>query len=289
MTAGEPAVDVIVLDIDGGPMLLHCLDALELQSHRPRRVLIWDNGSSVPVTERLRERNSTIPLDVHRSDRNRGFTGGVNGAFRHVDAPFVAIVNNDAIVAPEWLELLVAELQRDATIAATQSVIVREDGKLDGAGIDISDGTFRQLGHGLPSSSLSALSEAWGVSATAALYRVSSLRAVAHGDDVLAADFFAYYEDADLCARLLAAGFRCSVVPVVAATHGGSRSASRLGRHALFLRTRNRYLVARRNRGVGNIRALIAEDMRQLARLVVRGRVLDAAAVARAMHAALGG
>ena len=93
---------------------------------------------------------------------------------------------------------------------------------------------------------------AWGVSATAALYRREAL-----GDTIFDETLFAYYEDVDLCARLHEAGWRTEVLPVIKATHRGSQSASILGGDALRLRTRNRYLVARRHRGVGRIGALL--------------------------------
>jgi GT2 family glycosyltransferase len=64
------------------------------------------------------------------------------------------------------------------------------------------------------------------------------------------------------------AGWRTEVLPVIKATHRGSQSASLLGGGALRLRTRNRYLVARRHRGVGRIRALLWEDVK----LLIRGR-----------------
>src|SRR5207245_8051593 len=99
---------------------------------------------------------------------------------------------------------------------------------------------------------------AWGVSATAALYRRSAL-----GDRVFDPRFFAYYEDVELCARLHEAGWRTVVVPVVKATHRGSASAALLGKDAKRLRTRNRYLVARMHRGVGSIAALVVEDVKR--------------------------
>ncbi|MDP9361927.1 MAG: hypothetical protein M3P29_10790 [Acidobacteriota bacterium] len=104
---------------------------------------------------------------------------------------------------------------------------------------------------------------AWGVSATAALYRREAL-----GDRIFDAGLFAYYEDVDLSARLHESGWRTAVLPVIKATHRGSQSAPLLGRDALRLRTRNRYLVARRHRGVGRIGALLWEDVK----LALRGR-----------------
>jgi GT2 family glycosyltransferase len=95
------------------------------------------------------------------------------------------------------------------------------------------------------------------------LYRREAL-----GETIFDETLFAYYEDVDLCARLHEAGWRTEVLPVIKATHRGSQSASILGSDALRLRTRNRYLVARRHRGVGRISALLFEDLK----LALRGR-----------------
>jgi hypothetical protein len=162
----------------------------------------------------------------------------------------------------DWLETLMRALEDDPKLAAAQTIIRRDEETIDGAGIDIADGTFRQIGSGLALGRW-PLAEAWGVSATAAVYRRSAI-----GERFFDERFFAYYEDVELSARLRAGGWRIAVLPVVAAVHRGSQTAPLLGRRALRLRTRNRYLVARMHPGVGRIRALLWED----ARLLLRGR-----------------
>jgi GT2 family glycosyltransferase len=239
-------VDVIVLDIDGGAMLADCLAALRAQSHPPSRIIVFDNGSTVPTI--------ATGAEVIRSETNLGFTGGVNAAFTRVTAPYVALVNNDVVADRDWLATLVAAMDADAKLAAVQTIIRRDDTTIDGAGIDISDGTFRQLGHALPLGA--PLPEAWGVSATAALYRVQAL-----GARVFDERFFAYYEDVELSARLRESGWKLRVLPEAKATHRGSQSSSRVD--AKYLRTRNRYRVARMHKGVGRISALLWEDLKR--------------------------
>ncbi len=245
-------VDVIVLDIDGGPMLAECLASIHAQSAKAAGVIVFDNGSRVPVS---------ADAEVHRSEVNLGFAGGANAAYRHTTAPYVALVNNDVVLDRDWLAYVRDALDRDEQLAAVQTIIRRPDGMIDGAGIDISDGTFRQIGHGRPVGS--PLAVAWGVSATAALYRRCAL-----GERIFEERFFAYYEDVELCARLREEGWRTAVLPVVKATHRGSGSAAVLGGEALRLRTRNRYFVARMHRGTGRVLALLWED----ARLALRAR-----------------
>lgn len=249
-------VDVIVLDVDGGAMLDECLQSIRLQTVSAARIVVFDNGSRVPVSERVPA--GCIAL---RSETNLGFAGGANAAYRHTTAPYVALVNNDVVLDRDWLEHVRGAFDRDPRLAAVQTIIRRPDGRIDGAGIDVSDGTFRQIGHG--SDVGTPLAVPWGVSATATLYRRTAVR-----DRLFDERLFAYYEDVELCARLRAAGWRTAVLPVVKATHRGSQSAGVLGSRALRLRTRNRYLVARMHRGTGSVRALLWEDMK----LLLRGR-----------------
>jgi GT2 family glycosyltransferase len=219
-------VSAIVVDINGGPMLLTCLHALEAQTVRFLEVIVHDN-----------------------SETNIGFAAGVNTAYAKARGEYIALVNNDAVLDHDWLETVTRALDDDPKLAAVQTVNRRGERTIDGAGIDISDGTFRQIVDNTP---------AWGVSATAALYRRTAIGARFFDDR-----FFAYYEDVDLCARLHEEGWTTRVLPVIKATHRGSASASVLGRDALRIRTRNRYWVARRHPGVGRIGALLWEDLKK--------------------------
>ena len=246
-------VDALVLDIDGGAMLESCLASLARQTQRIREVVVFDNGSRVPVSVR------TTGVRTLRSEINLGFTGGVNEAYAATSGELVALINNDVVLDDDWLQTVVEAMDGDPGLGAVQTWIRRDENTLDGAGIDVSDGTIRQVGSGV--SPQSAIAPAWGVSATAALYRRSAV-----GSRPFDPRFFAYYEDADLCARLHDEGWRTAVVPLVKATHAGSRSSARV--EATRLRTRNRYLVARMHPGVGRVSALLSEDVR----LLMRGR-----------------
>jgi GT2 family glycosyltransferase len=268
-------VSVIVLDIDGGGMLLACLDSIASQTLPPHEVIVFDNGSRTPVAQRIAFRHG---LHVFRSGTNLGFAGGNNEAYRHTTGTYIALINNDVVLDRDWLATVSDALDSDPRLAAVQTILRKDETTIDGAGIDISDGTFRQIRSWdrgrLARETWQDLEytrgrdargprEAWGVSATAALYRREAL-----GETIFDETFFAYYEDVELNARLHESGWRTTVLPVIKATHLGSQSAPLLGADALRLRTRNRYLVARRHRGVGRIGALLLEDIK----LALHGR-----------------
>jgi GT2 family glycosyltransferase len=244
-------VSFIVVDINGGEMLQRCLASIEAQTVAPLEVVVHDNSA-----------------------HNIGFAAGVNAAYAQSRGPFIALVNNDAVLDPDWLETVLRAMENDPKLAAVQTVIRRDESTIDGAGIDISDGTYRQRLHGCSVAGLLSNrapqqpSPPPAVSATAALYRRAAI-----GDRFFDERFFAYYEDVDLCARLHEEGWSTRVLSVVKATHRGSASASILGKDALRLRTRNRYWVARRHRGVGRIGALLWEDVKLFIRKPAIARI----------------
>jgi GT2 family glycosyltransferase len=282
-------VDVIVLDIDGGAMLRDCLASVERQTLPPNRIIVFDNGSRTPTpgaTARSETNrgfaggvnaalayatspfvaliNNDVILDDDWLATVRGAIDpsppapppAARGDARHSHEEEQQRQGKHSLETP-----LPASGERVAEgrargIAAVQTIIRRNATTIDGAGIDISDGTIRQLGHGLPLDT--KLPEAWGVSATATLYRRELLR--------LDERFFAYYEDVELCARLHDHDWKTRVVPLAKATHRGSQSAASVD--AKRLRTRNRYFVARLHPGIGRKSALLWEDIK----LLLRGR-----------------
>ncbi|HSP16693.1 MAG TPA: glycosyltransferase family 2 protein [Thermoanaerobaculia bacterium] len=254
-------VELIVLDWDGGDALTNCLRSIDAQTRKPSRIIILDNGSRVSVYQRLPKDLLKIPYLILTSDKNLGFTGGINRAMKEVKAPFVGWINNDALLAENWLEKLLPAVSGEGKVAGAQSIILRDKTTVDGAGISIDQGIFQQIGHGQKAGKLGQVSQPWGISATAALFRTHALNEVAIRGDVLRADLFAFYEDVELCARLRARGWKFKLVPEPLVMHRGSFSAPRLGRAGFKMRIRNRYKVARAHPGVGKVSALISEDI----------------------------
>jgi len=102
----EPVVTVVVLNWNGAHLLGDCLRALAAQDVPEGRMQTWvvDNASSDGSLQLLADEFPWVR--VIANDRNDGFAGGNNLALREVATPFVALVNNDARPAPDWLRRL---------------------------------------------------------------------------------------------------------------------------------------------------------------------------------------
>jgi GT2 family glycosyltransferase len=119
--SGEPAplVTVVVVSYNGVDLVAPCLHALAAQDLPKDRVQVWvvDNASVDGTQELIREDFPWVRL--FGNPRNQGFAGGNNVALRQVDTPFVALLNQDARPATDWLRRLLEPFEREAEVAAS--------------------------------------------------------------------------------------------------------------------------------------------------------------------------
>ena len=119
-----PLVRVVVLNFDGGDMTFECLDSL-LASDWPAdrlQVVLVDNGSLDDVVERLAADDRYADVVVLEPLANLGFAGGCNlGIGIAGDHEYVALLNNDATVAPGWLRAMVPVAEADDRIGAVSA------------------------------------------------------------------------------------------------------------------------------------------------------------------------
>ena len=106
-------VAVIVLNWNGKQDTLECLASLEAVTHPRCRVIMVDNGSSDGSVEAVQEAfPQTIIL---RNGRNLGYAGGNNVGIRYALAQgyeYITILNNDTLVSPDFLHILVEHYRR---------------------------------------------------------------------------------------------------------------------------------------------------------------------------------
>jgi len=127
-----PRVGAVVLDHDGGDLTRRCVEALTRTEWPPGAlsvVVVDNNGPGGDLAGRLDAPGVTV-VDA---GRNRGFAGGCNLGIEALGAvDYVALLNNDATVDPDWLAPLVAVLEADPTVGAACPKIV-----FDGSFVDV--------------------------------------------------------------------------------------------------------------------------------------------------------
>jgi GT2 family glycosyltransferase len=203
----------VIPNWNGAGRLERCLKSLEEQNRRFDQVIVVDNGST----------DGSARLAQIRLDRNYGFAVAVNrGTSAATGADWIAILNNDVVLHPAWLEMLLDSPAEYALLTGRTLQMHRPD-LLDGGGDALSMGlAAARLGHGAPDGEpYDVARPVSGVCFAAALIRADVFRQVG----LLEERFFAYLEDAEFCLRARLAGFRAWYEPMAVAWHEGSASS----------------------------------------------------------------
>jgi GT2 family glycosyltransferase len=215
-----------------------CLDAIAAAG--PGRILVVDNASSDGTAARLAARRD---VDVLRLNRNRGFAGGVAAALDRTRTPFLALVNDDAVPEPGWLDALLAPF--DAAdgddVAATTAKLLLPDGRINNAGGALLPDLYGyDRGLGDPDDGRwDSPGDVEAFCGAAAVVRTAAVRDVGG----VPAHFFLYYEDTDTSLRLRQAGWRIRYVPTARITHLHSASADQQSPRFHYFNERNRLLM----------------------------------------------
>jgi GT2 family glycosyltransferase len=221
-------VFAVVPNWNGGDELMVCLESLAQLEPPLEGVVLVDNGSNDGSVERAAAVHPS--LFVMRNEHNLGFGEACNqGARRALEwgADACLLVNNDAVLMRDTLELLVRAMQADPGLGVAGPRILLKGfepvERLWSAGGML---TWRQnlttlVGHFEPDH------PRWRctvpvdyVTGCVMLVRREVYEAVGFIDP----EYFAYMEDVDFCLRAAEAGFRCACVGGAVAYHRGSAS-----------------------------------------------------------------
>ena len=270
-------VAIIVLTWNGLADTLACLESLRQLKYPNYEVVVVDNGSRDGSPAVIRERFPHVTMI--ENERNLGFTGGNNVGLRYAltqSADYMLLLNNDTVVAPDFLRLLVEAAKGDAETGIAgpmiyyhkqPDVIWSAGGAIDWrrrktrmVGLDEQDvGQFEAMPR-----------EVDFVSGCTLLVK----RAVLEQVGLLDERFFAYYEEIEWCVRARQAGFKIMHAPRAHIWHKISPAAQADSATVYYYMTRNRLLFLKATDANWRvwIHTLFAEYLRQLISWSLRPR-----------------
>jgi GT2 family glycosyltransferase len=112
LMAQIPTVSFVVVNYNGLAFLRQSLPAIKRQNcNLPYEILLVDNGSTDGSLEFVRDCYPSVV--ILPQERNLGFAGGCQVGFEASKGEFLAIVNNDAVIAPNWLQTATSVLTED--------------------------------------------------------------------------------------------------------------------------------------------------------------------------------
>lgn len=233
MQSEAPLVSVITVNLNGRAHLEALLDSLATQRYPAERleILVVDNGSTDDSIAFL---TAAYPhVKILANQENEGFARPNNLAAALAQGRYLALINNDMKLDPDWLERMVEFLESGPPdVACAGSRILNWDGSATDfiKGEMAFNGIGFQPGYGALVNSPEAHEfpdELLFACGGALMIRKDVFLGVGGFDE----DYFAYYEDVDLGWRLWVLGYRVRFCPEAVAYHRHNGTSSRFEAH----------------------------------------------------------
>lgn len=223
------------------------LDALRAQLRPFSDIVVVDNASSDATARTIRERYPEVRLVVMPHSAY-GACETFNIGFASAVTPLVAILDDDVVLPPDWLEKTVARLEREPATTAIVSSEVEEPGMPAG---------YLEQEHLRRERYMSTFR------GCASLARTDAIRRAGFYDERL----FIYGNERDLTCRLLNLGFRVLQYPQARAFHK-TPFGIKMGKRSLYYHARNAWLTQLKYAPLG---ALARLPWLVLTRVLLRG------------------
>jgi len=221
---------------NGREVLERLLVSLEAQTQPASELLIVDNGSTDGAPDLARGRGA----HVIGMGRNAGFAAAVNHGICESRSDWIAVLNSDVELAPDYL----AKLQCAGAPFATGKILMAGDAKrIDGTFDAVCRGAVAwRVGYGRKDGPIfGERRQIWSVPWTAAVFRRNIFDSVGLLDE----RFGSYYEDVEFGMRCASRGISGLYIPEAIAWHRGSAALGRWHPEVVRLTARNQcYLAA---------------------------------------------
>ena len=215
-------------------------------------VVVADNASTDGSIEMMAK--DFPEVKTLRFEKNLGFTGGYNRAFKEIDSEYFLLINSDIEVTEGWLQPLVdwMDTHPDCAACAPKLHSWQEKEKFEYAGA--AGGYIDKFGYPLCRGRVLKMLEAdhgqydtpkdvfWATGACL-MVRSKVFSELGGLDD----RFFAHMEEIDLCWRMQLHGWKVTVVPEAVVYHVGGGTLPSTSPFKLFLNFRNNMLMLSNN------------------------------------------
>lgn len=244
----SPSIDIVVLNWNGGPDTVACLESLGELAYDNHRIVVVDNGSTDDSAAMIAARFPQLPLV--RTGTNLGYAGGNNAGVdwcrANSPADFFLILNNDTTVDPSLLQELVgaAIAHPDIGVFGPKILFHGKPSVIWFAGARWSGerGDFFHVGYGEEDS------DAHGDSVTSEYICGCALfvrRSLVERIGLFDTRYFLLYEEVDFCFRARRTGTPCMLVSRARVWHKISASMGGYESPLLaYFHARNRLLFA---------------------------------------------
>ena len=286
-------VAFIVLGWNNEDLLPECFDSIRQQTHKDLATYYVDNSSKDKSVELVKDKYPEVKIiePGYNTGFARGNNIGIQEALKDPDVKYIALLNTDARLRPEWTQKIVdfAALKPKGALYQGTTLDYYDNTIIDSTHIYVSyNGQATQGNWRYYYQQELGPKKVFGVNAAACLISRRFIEEQPF-DDLFDEKFFMYLEDVDLAARATVLGWDNYLVPEARALHMGSASSGKNPGFSLYMTFRNNSAMLFKNfplkmlirmspailRGdIDTLRVLRRMGKKDAARKVMKGRAI---------------
>jgi GT2 family glycosyltransferase len=248
-----PNVGIVISNYNGWQDTVQCLESLQKQTYRDFEIILLDDASTNDSVQQLQKHltENTVFLP---QEANSGFAAVNNVGMRRALADgcdWVLLLNNDTVVAPDFLETLLRETPARA-VSCPKMLFLDPPDEIWFAGgeLDRATGKVKHLGgHEKDGPAFAEKKQVSFITFCCVLLPRQVVEEVGFLDETL----FMYCEDVDYCIRLADAGVPLWFLPDARIWHKAGGSAG--GMLSVYYITRNTLYLTCKGKSALQIRA----------------------------------
>ncbi|MBG0781323.1 MAG: glycosyltransferase family 2 protein [Bacteroidales bacterium] len=247
MSAQYPLVSIITVNYNQAEVTCALIESLNRITYPNLEVIVIDNASPDDDASIIKQRYPNVIFI--ENPINYGFAAGNNFGLMRARGKYVLLLNNDIEVPSNFMEPLVEKLEKNPQIGAVSPKIkfYYQPDTIQYAGYTpINYITMRNTSIGYwqkDSGQFNEDRETAYAHGAAMMVPMEVVKKVG----LMSYIFFLYYEEADWCARIKAAGYQIWFVHNSHVLHKESVSTGRLSALKIYYQNRNRIVFMRRN------------------------------------------
>lgn len=264
----NPLVSVVVLNWNGINDTKKCIKSIKNQSYSNYEIIIVDNGSKDDSVLQL---EGIDGIKLIKLARNIGFAGGHVEGYKHCSGDYIALINNDMVLAVDWLEqMMKCAKENKAGVVGGRSYMWDNDHKPYNENSPFSSyQTVSPItGHTVMLHKGERVVEANNLSGSNLLVSRKTVERVGYLDP----DFFCYYEETDFIARAKRAGIKCLYCPAAKTWHKSGESSKNQPYFYLYHMHRNRFWFAYKNYDYPQLRKFLSYYRKEYLRALKNNR-----------------
>jgi len=228
-----------------------CIESVLKSTVRDIEIIVIDDASTDNSAELVQTKYSKYGVKIVKLKQNVGPAAASNIGTNEANGKYIAFLDNDTEVSPNWLEYPLKLMEAKKDIAVIQPLLLKKNG--DNKRVDSAGHYFHTLSQAIEITFLGKippnLSEIFGAKQAAMIVRRDALTKAGGFDE----SYFFYFEDTDLCWRLRLLGYKVVICPHSVVYHKGGHTMGKEKVKIMFYRERNTLLAMIKNYSLTNL------------------------------------